>query len=346
MKRIFIFIFSLIALYTQAQTITVKQPNGTETLFTRLDSAIIQSPSGATYFLSGDVFNNIPNPLNINKQVTIIGQGFDSDSTSFYHTSVTNLNVNLQILDGSDNSVFKGFSCNDINFTNPSNGNLKVKNITIQRVKFYTINMPPNPYNTWNNPNISNILISECEFHIGNFSRCSNLLIQNCLIGWYIIEISNASITNNIFIYNYSWNGNPSINGPYGSTIKNNIFRNSYISNGSSGGNTSFQNNLFLGYSNLPTIQGAIMSGNLVTIQQPSDIFVDYQSTYTKNDYHIKPNTIAKNAGTDGKDLGIHGGSGFRGTPPIPWIESKNVGQQTNAQGQLPVYFRVKAKQN
>ena len=63
-------------------------------------------------------------------------------------------------------------------------------------------------------------------------------------------------------------------------------------------------------------------------------------------DFHIKAGSAAKGAGTDGKDLGIYGGDGFRVKPPIPFIEFKEVAKQTNAQGLLPVNFKVKAQGN
>jgi hypothetical protein len=357
MKRIFIFIFSLISLYTQAQTITVKQPNGTETIFNRLDSAIYQSPSGSTYFLSGGIFPTFSNSvLSINKQVNIIGAGYAMDSTAAIGMP-TLLTGHIYLGDGADNSIFQGFDLNgnSFEFANLQNGfytKSKVKNVLIKRVKFGSIGIPVINNNiNETNYNVSNIMISECIFNSGNFGRCANLKIINNVIFSNSQTFINPVVENNIFLYGGTgWSGS-AINECYGGIFKNNIHipGQTFIYNPY--GYHNLQNNLQIGVNPfIPmNVNPIYLSGNLGTTAIPADIFVKYQGTPNLQnihefDFHIKPNTIAKNAGTDGKDLGIYGGDGFRAIPAIPWIEYKNVAKQTNNQGQLPINFRVKAK--
>ena len=87
----------------------------------------------------------------------------------------------------------------------------------------------------------------------------------------------------------------------------------------------------------------------------PGSIFKDYTNildligNYKKNKLRILPNSPAKNAGTDGTDIGIYGG-------PRPWregalssnphIQSKTIAPETDAQGRLNVNIRVKAQGN
>jgi hypothetical protein len=156
----------------------------------------------------------------------------------------------------------------------------------------------------------------------------------------------NGLVENNIFYYNGSHIF------IYGGVYRNNIYLNPGSCGNTNFGNYAFYNNLQLGVSTFqPPNNPIATSGNLATSStNPNDIFVNYPTgidlynDFHLFDFHIKPNTIAKNAGTDGKDLGIYGGDGFRAIPAIPWIEYKNVAKQTNNQGQLPINFRVKAK--
>jgi len=62
-------------------------------------------------------------------------------------------------------------------------------------------------------------------------------------------------------------------------------------------------------------------------------------------DYHLK-STIGKNAGSDGTDIGVYGGTGFSDTalPPYPQIVFKNIPAQTDEYGNLKIQIKVKAQ--
>ena len=133
------------------------------------------------------------------------------------------------------------------------------------------------------------------------------------------------------------------------STIKNNIFDCfAYIYN------YNYTNIGNVEYNNLITASIWYLDPNSVSVNNIAnvnltDIFQNWFGNANFNnfhqlDLHIKPGSVAKNAGTDGTDLGIYGGDGFRKKPSIPFIDYKEVARQTNSQGLLPVNIRVKAQ--
>jgi hypothetical protein len=64
---------------------------------------------------------------------------------------------------------------------------------------------------------------------------------------------------------------------------------------------------------------------------------------YTSN-FALKASSQGKNAGTDGTDIGIYGGTGFNDSqlPPGPRIVRKVIADQTDENGNLRVQIEVK----
>jgi hypothetical protein len=63
------------------------------------------------------------------------------------------------------------------------------------------------------------------------------------------------------------------------------------------------------------------------------------------SDYHLKVASTGHNAGTDGTDLGVYGGTGFLwgGTPPVPMIYFYNLKPNyVQANGTLNITVSVK----
>ena len=64
--------------------------------------------------------------------------------------------------------------------------------------------------------------------------------------------------------------------------------------------------------------------------------------------FHLRPGCLGKNAGTDGTDLGIYGGSfpwKNGSLPPNPHIQTKNISSATDPIGNLNVNIKVKAQE-
>lgn len=91
-------------------------------------------------------------------------------------------------------------------------------------------------------------------------------------------------------------------------------------------------------------------SGNFITNQIPlSSIFVNYSTSngiYTNN-FHLVPGSPFANAGRDGTDIGIYGGTfpWKEGSVPFnPHFQTFIVGPTTNSTGNLPVNIKVAAQ--
>jgi hypothetical protein len=326
--------------------ITVKRPNGaTDLLYTDLNAAINDCPSGSTLVLSGGTFN-LSNVTNINKEVHLIGSGHVPDSTLV--TGRTVIGGDILLVNGSDNSSFEGFQCGSI-ITCSSNSCITaatVKNIRIEKVKFSSFASVCHSCNLGSYAtNSSNFLITKCIFLDAAFYNAQNVEVTNSIILGKIFHLNGfANISNNIFL------GNPSqtfghLHSVKNSTVENNIFRGTYVYSGNYDGTYEFQNLLegawinILGYSS-----GNISNTSLSSIfTNYSDANATLENVYLL-DLHIQSGSAAKGQGRDSKDLGIYGGNSYLAKPSIPNIDSKNVAKQTNAQGELPVNFQVTAR--
>lgn len=354
MKKSLVFlIISFSTLYlsiVSAQTINVRSADGTtDVVYTNpndLQTAITNASAGSTITLSGGVFNTTNAAINIAKEIHLIGAGFLADSTT--QTSRTYIgNGQLNLKAGSDNSSLEGFEINSsINVSENISG-ATLKNILINKVKVSTIACGIYPNYTPSSKLVSNLIISNSLTGSISCNYATQVRIYNNIVVGRIESLNgNAEIYNNILI-----SSDYAMVSISNTVIKNNIIR----------GNSSY--GLFsvrisnVESNNLTTItwpaatDGSVTSNN-ISNAVATDIFVRYDAnnlTLDKlylNDFHIKTGSVAKGAGTDGKDLGIYGGDGFRVKPSIPFIEFKEVAKQTNNQGQLPVNIRVKAQGN
>lgn len=78
-----------------------------------------------------------------------------------------------------------------------------------------------------------------------------------------------------------------------------------------------------------------------------ADVFVKYNGSDPwdpeKNDWRIKDGAPGDNAGTDGRDVGVAGGSGFDASmrSPMPRITIVEAPVRTDAEGKLRLRIRV-----
>lgn len=108
-----------------------------------------------------------------------------------------------------------------------------------------------------------------------------------------------------------------------------------------------YQNNIFASSPSFNNSSGHNNIGNI----NPNALFTSFSgNSYSPTDnYHLQPNSIGINAGTDGTDIGIYGG-------PFPWKEGAvpsnphvqfiNINGNTNPNGTLPVNINVNAQDN
>jgi len=330
--------------------------------FTQVDAAIAASVAGDTIYVHGSQFTY--SDFTVTKRLVIIGAGYNSNNQFNQPTKVNLIYLNRDTgLQNSSGTVITGFVASQIR----NNGNPGVENITIFRNNISVIYT--------NNPGIggvyganwviyNNLISSQIQGGSGGStsSSSSNITIQNNLIGGsiYGFSLSSVLIDHNVF------QGSDNLTIVFYATITNNIFIRTtgtiFTTNVSS---NTFNNNL----SNLTTIStitptnnfvGASNSGagNFVAVD-PLFVSVTNLNTYaTTFDYRLQASSTVRNAGTDGTDLGIYGGtrpfpsggasgSGFdtSALPPIPQVTEVNILNATLQPG-TPLNVNVKAKIN
>jgi hypothetical protein len=162
---------------------------------------------------------------------------------------------------------------------------------------------------------------------------CSNPILSSG-IGSTFYNCLNWNISNNIF---YNMQGTPS------SIVQNNLV---------------YNNNITYSGTTLTSLppSGSIGSGNLNNTDPLfTSVFTDCTlAPFLLDNLRLKSNSPAKNAGTDGTDIGPTGGSYpiytatnqfLTGEPPIPQITSLNItGPSSVAVGNGSLQIQVKAR--
>jgi len=184
--------------------------------------------------------------------------------------------------------------------------------------------------------------------------------------------VKNVFITNNVF-NGYFYRFYPSGSSGATTYLRNNLFTRAgslfrdNSNNPTDNGRLTFQNNIF--YRTTPTgggneILNSEFSGNLSYLGSPAaagvDTFSEQNGNYTSpiypngegvdpqfvsypaagaafsyaHDYTLQSTSPARNAGTDGKDIGLTGGNGFFqkfGAPPIPVVHDLQITSPASA---------------
>lgn len=317
-KLLFLSFFMLTALVSRAQEIAVQAPDNTTKIYTDFNKAINEASAGSTIFLpAGSISLN--DTVKITKRLTIVGVGHRSDTEG----GNTMVSGNFHFYSGSDASSLMGvYLTGDVDIANADG---EVNNFLL---KFCNVN----------------------SVQVGN-SKCVGMLInQNYIRGFSNFGNSPIHLTNNIiyfFTYINAGEVNHNVILPYydvifqvvtSTLICNNILHNrgSFDITYMSLNNSVSMNNMILSNS---------WGDNTTIISNWSEIFLNDLGVTPMSNYHLKSN-IGKNAGTDGTDIGIYGGTGFSDTalPPYPQIVFKNIPTQTDEFGNLKIQVKVKAQ--
>ena len=332
MKKTCLIAVALIATMTVvAQNIAAVSPSNATTIFQTLDEAIEGAANGSTIYLPGGGFQ-IKNETQINKKLTIMGVSHRGDTDNVDGATV--ISGNLIFVKGSSGSAVLGVYLS---------GNIRIGTETDA---------------------VNNITARYCNInHIGVCnSNCSGIVVNQCYLrkGAYFGNSSDVRFENNIS------DGLGSING---GVVDHNIIwgmgnypNNMYCRNGSLAYviNTIVTNNFFLNWNTLDfdsnnglTFNNCVGTGSMgenpIILGKDKtwdDVF--YANKGGENihsDYRLK-GEWGKNAATDGTDIGIYGGSGFKDSAltPIPRIVSKKVDESTDSSGKLQIEIKVKAQ--
>ena len=322
MKRtILLLMFAFVAtVYSHAQQIAVVSPQGATSLYQTLGEAIEGAAPSSVIYLPGGGFP-ISDDVKITKKLTIIGIGhkIKTENADGYTTITGNLFFN----EGSDGSAVLGTYITG------------------------TVN-------------------------IGNDGKVDNVLIRYCNVN--AVDVSNeqclGTIINQNYIRNDAWfhgapceftnNISKSVRGLDNGLIANNIITSRYSSGPTvyyaiyNCENCSIKNNVILTWGSKPiNTTTCFAEGNMGKGDFPDDIkpinvsgvewtniFNNPDGVNSNCDYHFKGSYAQYQ-----DKCGIYAGTGFSDSalPPIPYIVSKQIPEQTDAEGKLNIKIRVRA---
>lgn len=302
---------------SRAGVLTVNNKAGGPGQYTSLQTAIDSASAGDSIYVHGSStsYGNVT----VKKRLNFFGTGHNPNKTN---NQVSELGIvqldTLAGVSGASGSKFTGFKLNRISGYSGSGG---TKNILIRRSYFISGGTKVTVTGTgWM---LENNIISGSSVNANNHGV---LTIRNNIFNACNVITSNQPtvlISNNIF-----FGTGPAFNTLSNAIITNNIFSGA-TPKGTNVNTNTFNNNLTYQttYDTIPfgTNGG---SANLVA-QNPLYTNVAANSFSYAYDYTLQATSPGKNAGTDGKDLGIYGGAmpfvDMTGSPALPLMQSITI---------------------
>lgn len=323
MKRKILFAVALLATMTAAaQNIAAVSPSNATTIFQTLDEAIAGAESGSTIYLPGGGFQ-IKDETKINKKLTIMGVSHRGDTDNVDGATV--ISGNLHFEGGSSGSAVLGvYLTGDINV---GTGTDPVTNFTVRYCNVNSIKVK--------HSQSSGMVVNQCYIRdTARFGNCNVRLENNILHS--LFDVNGGIIDHNIIISIAPGTSVTFYN------VNNTSILNNFLNSGRgiSGGNCQLLNNC---------IGTGSMGDNPVIIDEGvnlwDDVFYANKGVSILSDYRLK-GSWGKGKATDGTDIGIYGGTGFKdeALAPIPRIVSKKVDESTDGSGKLQIEVTVKAQ--
>lgn len=346
----------LASIYCLAVVRTVSNDPSNPAQFNTIQAAINASSHGDTIYVNGSQF--VYADFQINKRLVIIGAGYNVPNQLNLATVVGSVNLFRDTgVNDASGSVVMGFSitCR----IGMVGGSLPVNNIRLTRNSLGGGCAPAIFIGgTSANWTVYNNIVRGLSLEAG----ATNIIIQNNIFTGSVTGGNQSSVIvdHNIF----QGNGSGLSNFRFG-TITNNIFVRT--SGNCIDGNVqfnTFNNNLSILSTVGPTAPTNSFlggpnsgAGNFITVDPLFENVANFDTYSATNNYRLRSTSPVRNAGTDGTDLGIYGGSypfpsgGAAGSgydtsplPPIPQITALNVlnsSLQPGAQLQVTVQGRV-----
>ncbi|MEM7369398.1 MAG: hypothetical protein AAF587_12420 [Bacteroidota bacterium] len=307
MKSTFLlWIFSFLWSQSFALIITVDNNLPSAGQYSDLQTAIDAATPGDTLHIVGSPIAH--STVNLTKKLTIIGAGYHSPNQLGLSTLLTSINITQNLPNNASGSVVMACSLTSIGWT----GNGTYIDITIERCKTNSVNLPSNNGGNWIiqnniigqifvgfNPNmiIRNNIITGAVWASSAPSVviANNLFIRTAVTGNFFGNVSHAMINNNIF-----YGGG----GPIGCSL------------------SSFNNNLTFVTANDTLPYGDNMGTNNLIGMDPQFSAPNAPGFQFEDDYRLLGSSPASDAGTDGTDIGIYGGWSFPIGGPVPYLTS------------------------
>ena len=301
-----------------AQQIAVVTGNSTKLCQTLAD-AIEEADPGSTIYLPGGGFQ-ISDDVKITKKVSIIGIGHKPVSENVDGNTV--IVGNLFFNGGSSNSVIMGcYISGNINIASDGSS---VNNTLIRYCNLNSIQV--------NNNKCTGTIINQNYIRNGsNFNEAGALFTNN--IAHSIFNLDGGIISNNVITSSYYYYGPQSFRYCDNCTISDNILIDRFYVG--CGDNCVVSGNMR---------QGGDWGDNTINIGDTewTDVFANYNNGAIDpaSDFHLKGEYLQY------PDCGIYGGPepfSESSLPPVPYIISKFISEQTDASGKLNIKIRVKA---
>jgi hypothetical protein len=312
MKRIFLtcvaVIVATIAIKAQQIAVVSPSPEDATTLYTDLNLAIKGAANGSTIYLSGGGFQ-INDTTRITKKLTIIGIGHRPDNDNADGNTI--VSGNLQFEEGSDNSVLMGVYLSGHVYL--GTGAKAVNTVLVQYCNINTVQV--------RNGNCQNIRINRNYLREGSNGGNSTINFTNNVLR------SIGSVNGGVIDHNVITGGSSASN----SRVTNNILIGSF-----SASNGVFNNNMAT----------SSVGDSCVIVDSWENVLQNYSDGISPNKNYALKGDTGKNAATDGTDIGIYGGTGFKDSalPPMPRITAKQIANQTDENGQLNAQIIIKTE--
>ena len=313
-------------------SITVQYADGQVSYFDSLDEAFMALKAGCVVYIpSGSYILSDKEETKVKCQVAIYGAGCRPYGKD---TDYTRIIGNIEIVEGASSSVVMGLRCENNIIIRENVKNMLIKNVDAKEIYFSS------------ESNTGCMVTSSVIRDYLSGSGNAPVQVTNCLAG-NIVDIKGGEIANCIL--------KPSSTTTF--SIHYDYYHSYYSSYPSSTRTTSslMRNNIGLDLDKSTVLSGCqeacTMVGSSPQIPYPAGgveaLFEKYDPSdpfdLRKNNYRLKKGVSGTNAGTDGKDIGLYGGSGFddTGRAPIPKIKIREIAPQTDDKDRLKVKIEV-----
>ncbi len=308
-------------------SITVQYTDGQVSYFDTLDEAFMALKAGCVVYIpSGSYMLSSKDETKIKCQVAIYGAGCRPYGKD---TDYTRIIGNLELVEGASSSVIMGFRIEHRINIEKNVKNLLVKNVDADEIWFTS------------ESNTGCLVTSSVIRNYFTGKGAAPVQVTNCLAG-NIGGIRGGEIANCILkpsYSSYSTSSSAYYHCPYTGSSSHSLMRNNIgldLDKSTSLSDCQETCNMVGSSPQIPYPTGGVEA--LFEKYDPSDPF-----DLSKNNYRLKRGVSGTNAGTDGKDIGLYGGSGFddTGRAPIPKIKIREIAPQTDEKDRLKVRIEV-----
>ena len=344
MKKLFLSLVAMMAVsisYAQSSLVATLSHGDEITMYYgiyALRDAHNAAQSGDVINLSGGAFQAV----NITKAVTLRGIGIDDASPTYISG---NFAINIPS-DDTNRLSFEGIRCTEtITMKGTFNGPYFIKS------QFYAFN-----YDYYNAPTIKNVLFVNCKITSSYELRgTSTVQFVNSFVRSFhnnSESTASASFVNCLIMPHPYWGET------YNSSNVDRNYRPDYISSSQLFNcvvyarideqiyqlplSTIATNCVAIGFKDLFGVQAANSNNNTATFSQ---LFKDFTGIYSDSQtFELTEEAKTQFLGTDGTEVGIHGGLlPYNSKPSYPQITKMNVANKTTADGKLSVEIEVSA---